>query len=449
MNVHRRAGSSCGSVSNQRGSFGCPSFFVCAFATVLAQLAIIAVALADTPAAVEPPARAAHMLRIATYNASLNRDTEGALVQTLGTLDAAGHGADHQARVIAEVLQRVAPDVLLINEFDYDAQGTALRLFDERYLRVSQNGAPALRFRERYSAPVNTGVPSGVDLDRDGRIGGPNDALGFGLFPGQYGLAVYSKLPIRRAAVRSFRRFLWKDMPGAVLPPDWYSTAALAKLPLSSKNHLDVPLQLPSDGALHFLVSHPTPPAFDGAEDRNGRRNHDEIRLWADYLSPANAGHLVDDAGRRGGLDPAASFVIAGDLNADPNDGGSYDRAVLQLLDHPRVNAAVAMGALRPASAGAQSATARQGGANHGHGGEPAFDTADFGDAGSDAPGNLRADYVLPSKDLQVCASGVFWPTPEEPLWRLVNDDVRRSSDHRLVWIDIALPGFTCPQRTR
>ncbi|MEY3466001.1 MAG: hypothetical protein RL603_1600, partial [Pseudomonadota bacterium] len=59
MNVHRRAGSSCGSVSNQRGSFGCPSFFVCAFATVLAQLAIIAVALADTPAAVEPPVRAA------------------------------------------------------------------------------------------------------------------------------------------------------------------------------------------------------------------------------------------------------------------------------------------------------------------------------------------------------------------------------------------------------
>jgi hypothetical protein len=54
-----------------------------------------------------------------------------------------------QARVIAEVLQRVAPDVLLINEFDYDAVGIALRLFDERYLRVAWNGASALRFALR------------------------------------------------------------------------------------------------------------------------------------------------------------------------------------------------------------------------------------------------------------------------------------------------------------
>ncbi|NDD75469.1 MAG: endonuclease/exonuclease/phosphatase family protein [Gammaproteobacteria bacterium] len=368
----------------------------------------------------EPP-RAAHTLRIATYNASLNRDTDGALVRSLGTRDASGRGADPQARVIAEVLQRVAPDVLLINEFDYDAAGVALRLFDERYLRAPWNGAPALRFRERFAPPVNTGVPSRVDLDRDGRIAGPNDALGFGLFPGQYGLAVYSK----------------------------YSPAALAVLPLSSKNHVDLPLRLPNGRTLHFLVSHPTPPAFDGPEDRNGRRNHDEIRLWADYLSPEKAGYLLDDQGRRGGLAADASFVIVGDLNADPDDGGSYQNAIRQLLDHPRVNAEVARGSWRPRSAGGLAAAQRQGGANLTQHADPRFDTADFGDNGDDAPGNLRADYVLPSKDLQVCASGVFWPTPAEPMWRLVNDDVRASSDHRLVWVDVALPGFTCPSPAR
>ena len=98
----------------------------------------------------------------------------------------------------------------------------------------------------------------------------------------------------------------------------------------------------------------------------------------------------------------------------------------------------------------AEAVTAlRQGGANLAQRADPQFDTADFGDAGNDAPGNLRADYVLPSKDLQVCASGIFWPTPDDPMWRLVNDDVRASSDHRLVWIDVALPGFTCPRPGR
>ena len=449
MNVLRCAAVSRDSVRNMRGSFGCPSFFwsLCC-ALVVCAIGSIAYAAATNdgePPNAAPPPRAAHTLRIATYNASLNRDTDGALVRSLGMRDASGRGADPQARVIAEVLQRVAPDVLLINEFDYDAAGVALQLFDERYLRVAWNGAAALRFRARFAPPVNTGIPSRVDLDHDGRIAGPNDALGFGLFPGQYGLAVYSNLPIDRRAIRSFRRFLWAAMPDAALPPDWYSPAALAVLPLSSKNHVDLPLRLPNGRTLHFLVSHPTPPAFDGPEDRNGRRNHDEIRLWADYLSPEKAGYLLDDRGRRGGLAADASFVIAGDLNADPDDGGSYQNAIRQLLDHPRVNAEAARGSLRPRSAGGIAAAQRQGGANLSQRADPRFDTADFGDTGDDAPGNLRADYVLPSKDLRVCASGVFWPTPADPMWRLVNDDVRASSDHRLVWIDVALPGFTCP----
>ena len=35
----------------------------------------------------------------------------------------------------------------------------------------------------------------------------------------------------------------------------------------------------------HLLASHPTPPVFDGDEDRNGKRNHDEVRLIADYIN--------------------------------------------------------------------------------------------------------------------------------------------------------------------
>ena len=381
-------------------------------------------------------------MRIASFNASLNRASAGGLVADLAT------GSDPQARVIAEIIQRVRPDVLLLNEFDFDADQQGARLFVERYLASPQGGAEAIHYAHRFSAPVNTGVPSGFDLDRDGRSDGPGDAWGFGAFPGQYGMLVLSQLPIEAAQLRSFRELRWRSMPGALIPPDWYAADAEAQLRLSSKSHWDLPLRWPAGhGApprtLHLLASHPTPPAFDGPEDRNGRRNHDEIRLWSDYLDPSRAGYIVDDQGGRGGLDPSATFVIAGDLNADPNDGGSHPEAIRRLLTHPRVHPEVALGARIPASAGAQEAAARQGGANGAHRGMARFDTADFGDRPG-GPGNLRVDYVLPSSNLIVCGSGVFWPQASDPLRRLAEDDAAKGSDHRLVWVDVALDA-ACP----
>ena len=180
------------------------------------------------------------------------------------------------------------------------------------------------------------------------------------------------------------------------------------------------------DGVVvHFLVCHPTPPVFDGPEDRNGARNADEIRFWADYI--AGAGYIRDDAGTEGGLSDDARFVIAGDLNADPQDGDSMPEAIRQLLDHPLIETSVT-----PGSDGAATAAAAQGRANARHSGNPRFDTADFGDR---APGNLRVDYVLPSANLKTVDAGVYWPVPGEPGAALVD-----ASDHRLVWIDVALP---------
>ena len=381
---------------------------------------------------------AASTLRIATYNVSLYRDREGGLRHDLTRDD------DKQIQGVAAVLQQIRPDIVLLNEFDYDPVAPTLLLAN--YLGRSQAGDEPLDYPHHFIAPSNTGVPSGVDLDRSGRIEGGNDALGFGRFPGQYGMLILSRWPIDTEASRTFRNFLWRDMPNNLIPPKWYSPEALAVLPLSSKSHWDIVVRLSetqgsvsrgSPPRLHLLASHPTPPGFDGPEDRNGRRNHDEIRLWADYLSGGSrAAYLVDDQGRRGGLDQAASFVIAGDLNADPLDGSSVPGAIAQLLDHPRVHAAVARGALAPRSEGGAAAARHQGGPNLTHRGDPAFDTGDFDDrAGS--VGNLRVDYVLPSADLTVCASGVVWPVEET--------GPAMSSDHRLVWVDVALPGERCP----
>jgi hypothetical protein len=386
---------------------------------------------ADAPLAERVARRPRGTIRVATYNASLNRATAGGLQRALAA------PGDPQATRIARVLRHVRPDVLLLNEFDYDARGESAGSFARHYLEAASEDAasPPLRYPYRFTAPVNTGVPSGLDLDRDGRSGGPGDALGFGAFPGQYGMVVYSRFPIDRRAARTFRQLRWASMPDAVLPPGWYDAAALALQPLSSKSHWDLPLPLPGGRRLHLLASHPTPPVFDGPEDRNGRRNHDEIRFWADYLSGAEADWIVDDRGARGGLADGASFVVLGDLNADPVDGDSFASAIHPLLGHPRIDASTA-----PASAGAAAAAARQGGTNLQQHGDPRFDTADFGERGAGG-GNLRTDYLLPSRDLPVCQSGVYWPTPQDPEFAWVNDDTAASSDHRLVWIDVALDG--------
>ncbi|TDN92310.1 endonuclease/exonuclease/phosphatase family protein [Microbacterium sp. BK668] len=374
----------------------------------------------------------AEPIRVATFNLSLNRAVEGELVDDLST------GDDAQARTVAEIIQRADPDVILLNEFDYVGGGAAVDLFRDNYLEVAQGGADPIEFPYAFVAPSNTGEPSGFDLNNNGVIGGGDDAFGFGAFPGQYGMVVLSKLPIDVDEVRTFQSFLWKDMPGALLPDDpataapadWYSPEELEVFRLSSKSHWDVPVQVGGQ-TVHILASHPTPPTFDGPEDRNGRRNHDEIRFWADYISPGQGRYIYDDEGRRGGLSPADSFVILGDQNADPFDGDSVDAAITQLLDNRRITDP------KPASAGGPEASILQGGANLTHRGDPAYDTADFADT---APGNLRADYVLPSTKLSVVDAGVFWPLSTDPLSALTGTFPFPSSDHRLVWVDLQVP---------
>src|SRR5918992_2672488 len=130
-------------------------------------------------------------VRYATFNASLNRYRHGQLVEELAdpSLRPAG---DRQVRTVAQIIQRVRPDILLVNEFDFDDDGRrgtsrSAELFQDNYLSESQNGARPIGYRYRFTAPSNTGIPSGFDLDNNGEVDtspGPggygNDAYGFG-----------------------------------------------------------------------------------------------------------------------------------------------------------------------------------------------------------------------------------------------------------------------------
>lgn len=369
----------------------------------------------------------AQPVRVASYNASLFSDEAGGLMARL-------RANENKARRVAAVLQRVRPDIVLVNEFDYVADGSAADLFQRAFLEVPQPGGGApLRYAYRYIAPVNTGVPSGLDLGGDGVVGGAgrergNDAWGFGLHPGQYGMLLLSRYPIDAAAARTFQLLRWSTMPGARRPVDpatgrpWHADATWARLRLSSKSHWDVPVRTPM-GVVHMLAAHPTPPTFDGPENRNGLRNADEIRLWTDYLDDVDgrARWLCDDAGRCGGLARDASFVIVGDYNADPFDGSGERDAIRTLLAHPRVSQAPA-----PRSAGAPVRAAEYALPRSG---DTATHTGDFGPR----VGTLRIDYALPSRDFTVRGSGVFWPAPGTP-----DAELAAASDHHLVWVDIA-----------
>jgi hypothetical protein len=399
-------------------------------------------------------------VRFATFNASLNRASAGLALSDLSApFSAAEPNAAlrlrrQQAANVAETIQRIRPEVLLINEFDFEPNNALAIAFQTNYLSVSHNGSTPIVYDHVYVAPSNTGIPSGMDFSNDGVVSGPNDAFGFGFFAGQFGMAVFSQHPIVTSEIRTFQNFLWKDMPGALLPDDpataaaadWYSAAELGIFRLSSKSHWDVPISI-GGTTVHFLVSHPTPPVFDdppafpAGVDFNGRRNFDEIRLWADYVTPGAGNYIYDDAGAVGGLKPGAKFVIAGDQNSDPLDGDSIPGSIQLLLDNPRINTTVT-----PESPGAQEQGNLQGGANLTHESPHRFDTADFADG---APGNLRADYVLPSRNLRIVGSGVFWPLASDPLFRLVGVFSSShfggfpSSDHRSVWVDVVVPGST------
>jgi hypothetical protein len=340
----------------------------------------------------------------------------------LDEVDEIGQGTNPQLLKAAEILQRIRPDVLLINEIDFDEAGLNLRLFESRYLAVSQAGLSPLQFPHVYFEAVNTGVPSGYDLDRDGNSDGPGDCWGYGRYPGQYGMGLLSVHPIQARAARTFRLLRWADMPGNLMPdghagkPGWYEPEVARVLRLSSKSHWDVPLMI-GDHVVHVLSAHPTPPVFDGPEDRNGRRNFDEIRLLADYIAGGDrASYIVDDSGQPGPLPPSALFVIMGDMNADIEESESPhgQPAIAQLLSLDRVQDA------RPASAGALATLG---------GGHAGLATTSFG----------RIDYVLPSKGLEIEQAGLFWPGPNDPQRQLCAPP-EPASDHRPVWVDIRLP---------
>ncbi len=347
--------------------------------TIFSRLLLLA--LLGSPAGAET-------LRVATWNVGLDRSGPGLLVKDLAE-------GELQVQAVVRVLAALDADVVLLTSVDYDRGGAALGLLSD------QLRAAGVDYPHRFAARPNTGMQTGFDLDGNGRTGDARDAQGFGLYSGNGGMAILSRLPIG-AGARDYSDFLWRDLPGG-LGDDGPELAAVQRL--ATTGFWDVPVET-ALGPLHLLAWHATPPVFDGPEDRNGRRNHDEAAFWRLFLEGALP------------MKPAeAPFVLLGDGNLDPADGDGRREGIGGLLAHPALQ--------DPAPKGSHGRT------EPGHAGDPALDTVIYDDLGG-----LRLDYVLPSAGLKVEAAGVMWPAADDPLW----PDLAAASHHFPVWVDISLP---------
>jgi hypothetical protein len=344
-------------------------------------------------------------LRIAHFNVGLERDGPGLL------LDALHKGKDRQVLAVQKIIQHVQPDILVLNGFDSDADLVALKLFSDQL--AAQNWIMAYSF----SAEQNGGVDSLHDLNNDGYLGDKADAFGYADFQGQGGMAILSKHPILYPEIQDFTDFLWQDLSDPSWPIDsnnesFHSQAEKDILPLHSAGAWIIPVETP-DGLLSIMMSHSTPPVFDGPEDANGKRNLDQMRFWS---------HVLD--GRIGNVN--GPFVLALGLNADPLDGEGANQTLRDFLASPKI------ADLEPTKTGDEHVDETSG-----HKTPSNQDTADWREP---IPGDLRVDYVLPSHELKTTTSGVFWPSENSPEFEWLSQAQEGGTRHRLVWVDVELP---------
>ncbi|MDG1352440.1 MAG: endonuclease/exonuclease/phosphatase family protein [Sulfitobacter sp.] len=311
----------------------------------------------------------AETLRIATFNAELSRKGPGLLLRDIQ------RGKDPQISAFKQLLNEIRPDIIMLQGVNYDLRHTALDAL------ARDLAAGGLAYPHIFASAPNAGQASGLDLNGNGKLGEADDAHGYGRLNSMGGMAILSRFPILNDAVEDYTPLLWRDLKEHIYPmvdndpfggPDVFAAHRL-----SSRGHWVVPVETPGFGTLRLMTFYATPPLYDGPEDRNGRRNHDEVAFWLEYLAR-------DDS--------PLPLVLGGTANVDPLNGSGRPEAINALLAHPAL--------------------------------QNPFDATPTADFGAASAGALRLDYLLPSAGWQIAAHGIVHsPT---------------ASRHSLMWVDIA-----------
>jgi endonuclease/exonuclease/phosphatase family metal-dependent hydrolase len=110
---------------------------------------------------------------------------------------------------VANVIAHIAPDIIALQDIDYDADNLALNALANLLRDKGQDYPHVLSLRP------NTGRITGLDMDGDGKLGEAQDAQGYGRFSGDGGMGLLSKFPILASNVLDFSDLLWTDFPNA------------------------------------------------------------------------------------------------------------------------------------------------------------------------------------------------------------------------------------------
>lgn len=404
--------------------------------------------------AIQPPEEEAVTIRVATWD-----------VGSLSTRELLDPASPRPLQ-IAQVIQRLRPNVLLLVGVAYDMPGgldagsgeppglNARRLAEDFLAHPQATDLQPMRMIA-WMPPTNSGQPSGRDLDRSGTVineylaasargaeldvGFSGDAWGPGAYPGQRGvmLLVDARLEALIDRSRTFRRLPWDFLPAPSMPAgpggegEWFASEVRGVVRLSSTTHVDLPIRLPNGAVVHVLGSAPAlvTGAPTPARERRARRNRDEIRFWELYIESGEG--VVDDDGVPGGLGASAdgeplfdpSFIVLGPLGVTPEDPlGFKDPIGESLLVVSRINGRVVPESSGPDGSGrvlSSSATGQD---------------------------DRRTDYVLPSTDLGIAAAGVWRVPPVGPDGQPVAFPTERFPVWMDLWIRAPIPAPTAPK---
>lgn len=335
-------------------------------------------------------------------------------VQALST-EKLSNPTNPQVQAVTEIVARFDPDILCIEEIEYDAESVPVAdqvpgRFDggaqnaERLAAALNDATPGAPYQHTLITLGNggfawTGPDHGVE-EFGSRGAGEFAVLNYG---------IVSRYPILEDQVQVVTDVPWLDLPDNVTAQMQSEIGATVPegYPLFSKALVIAPIDV--DGQVLVLVLlHPVPPIIYPTWPY---RNRDELggaRALLDGLLPGVAP-----------LPDGARFVLVGDFNADPDDGDSLPGAIQQLLDHPRLVP------YQPEGAGTLG--------HHPERNTNVSDCPSTTPIDPTASFQLQLDYLMPSTTIgEPLDGGVFFPAEAADF-----DLACRASDHMMLWADL------------
>lgn len=339
-------------------------------------------------------------------------------------------GADEQAGAAAQVIAKFAPEIISINELQFDIEGipslgspgapssTQPGTFDggaQNAKRLAERVA-ALNPAAAFSFTVLTVGNSGFKWAGP-TLGNPSFVLrGWGDWPGRFNSAILTKFPIAYDKIRVINEFAWDALPDNSIDKmkTEIGTSVPAGFPLFEKGILVVPVEIAPGQLLHMVMHHPVAPAFEAI---NPYRHFDELhglKLFLDGTLP--------------GVEPlpvGARFVVIGDLNADPEDGDSLDGGIEPILGHPALNV------FFPAGSGTKGTNGKYNTYLSGCGKDDGTTVDD-----PTTKFQMQLDYILPSKTFGAAQVGeIFFPDFQSQKADFLL--ACQASDHRFLYVDV------------